>query len=133
METDGETSPSILETTVLKAEPLRGPGKPATFDVKLTKFLPSLRDARRKDIAALQARAIRSGFDFIDFWAIDFDWRPGQPFRHDWHDFRTPKRRTLKTTSDAGHVFAQPGNHTVGVKVIDVFARDITIALTITT
>lgn len=28
-------------------------------------------------------RALRSGFDFIDFWAIDFNWQPGKPFTHD--------------------------------------------------
>ena len=52
------------------------------IDVKLTKFLPSLAEVPGKELAALKERAVRSGFDFIDFWAVDFDWHPGQPFSH---------------------------------------------------
>jgi len=46
-------------------------------------------------LAALMERAVSSGYDFIDFWAVDFDWQPGQPFHHDWQDYRTRKDRSL--------------------------------------
>jgi adenine-specific DNA-methyltransferase len=45
-----------------------------TVDLKLTQFLPSLAEVPSKELEAIRERAIRSGFDFIDFWAIDFNW-----------------------------------------------------------
>jgi len=102
------------------------------FDVKLTKFLPSLSEVPSKELDALKDRAVKSGFDFIDFWAVDFDWKPGQPFRHDWQDYRTRKDRSLKTVSDAGHTYEKAGKHTACVKVVDVFGCDTSITIDIT-
>jgi adenine-specific DNA-methyltransferase len=65
------------------------------------KFLPSLAEVPTKELEALKERAIRSGFDFIDFWAVDFDWTLGKPFNHDWQDYRTRRDRSLVTVSDA--------------------------------
>jgi adenine-specific DNA-methyltransferase len=48
-----------------------------------------------KELEAIRERAICSGFDFIDFWAIDFNWQPSKPFTHDWQDYRTRKDRSL--------------------------------------
>ena len=76
-------------------------------------------------------RAVKSGFDFIDFWAVDFDWQPGQPFHRDWQDYRTRKDRSLRTVSDAGHVYDAPGKYTICVKVVDVFGCDTSIMLTV--
>jgi len=42
-------------------------------DIKLNKFVPSLAEVPSKELEALKERAIKSGFDFIDFWAVDFD------------------------------------------------------------
>jgi adenine-specific DNA-methyltransferase len=98
-------------------------------EVKLTKFLPSLAEVPSKELEALQERAIRSGFDFIDFWAVDFDWKPGQPFHHDWQDYRTRKDRSLKTVSDSSHVYLEPGKRTICVKVVDVFGCDTSVTL----
>ena len=79
------------------------------MDIKLTKFLPSLAEVPSKELEALKERAVKSGFDFIDFWAVDFDWQPGKPFNHHWQDYRTRKDRSLKTVSDAGHVYDEAG------------------------
>lgn len=46
-----------------------------------------------------------SGFDFIDFWAVDLDWQPGRPFNHQCQDYHTRKDRSLKTVSDAAYVY----------------------------
>jgi len=35
-----------------------------------------------KELEVLKERAVKSGFNFIDFYAIDFDWREGKPFEH---------------------------------------------------
>jgi adenine-specific DNA-methyltransferase len=64
-------------------------------------------------------QAIRRGFDFIDFWAIDFDWQLSKPFTHDWQDYRTRKDRSLKTISDAAHQYPAPGKYIACVKVVD--------------
>ncbi|PWU11893.1 MAG: site-specific DNA-methyltransferase [Verrucomicrobia bacterium] len=101
-------------------------------DVKLTKFLPSLAEVPTKELEALKERAVKSGFDFIDFWAVDFDWAPGKPFNHHWQDYRTRRDRSLKTVSDAGHVYEERGKHTVCVKVVDVFGCDTSISLEVT-
>ena len=128
MERNRKGPPPFLEVAVLGAEPvIRKPDKKggaAAVDVKLTKFLPSLAEVPSKELEAIQARAVKSGFDFIDFWAIDFDWKPDQPFNHHWQDYRTRKDRSLKTVSDAGYVYAKKGVHTICVKVVDTFGCD---------
>lgn len=50
-----------------------------------------------------------NGFDFIDFWAVDFDWSPGKPFCHHWQDYRTRMDRSLNTVSEAGYKYPKPG------------------------
>ncbi len=137
MEKNRKSPPPFLEMAVLEAEVVVRTTKPTKgtkkgVDVKLTQFLPSLAEVPGKELKALKERAVRSGFDFIDFWAVDFDWRPGEPFHHDWQDYRTRKDRSLKTVSDAGHVYEQPGKHTLCVKVVDVFGCDTSMTLEVT-
>jgi len=125
MEKNRKSPPPFLEMALLEAEPVvSGPKGQRTVEVKLTKFLPSLAEVPGKELEALKERAVRSGFDFIDFWAVDFDWQPNEPFHHDWQDYRTRKDRSLKTVSDAVHTYAKPGTHTICVKVVDVFGCD---------
>ncbi len=136
MERNRKGPPPFLEVAVLEAEAVvRKPekkGDAAAVDVKLTKFLPSLAEVPSKELEAIQARAVKSGFDFIDFWAIDFDWKPGQPFNHHWQDYRTRKDRSLKTVSDAGFVYTKKGAHTICVKVVDTFGCDTSITVEVT-
>ena len=161
MEKNRKSPPPFLEMAVLEAEavkrgaekrqrtaavqdaaasagapesaPALGVRQPSgAFDVKLTKFLPSLAEVPSKELEALKERAVKSGFDFIDFWAVDFDWHPGEPFHHDWQDYRTRKDRSLKTVSDAGHVYEAAGKHTICVKVVDVFGCDTSLTLEVT-
>ena len=130
MEKNRTTPPPFLEMAALDAEAVVRHEKAGTrVDVKLTCFIPSLAEVPGKELEALKERATQSGFDFIDFWAVDFDWQPGQPFRHDWQDYRTRKDRSLKTVSDAGHVYARRGRYTICVKVVDVFGCDTSMTL----
>ncbi len=130
MEKNRKSPPPFLEMAVLEANPvIRNGAKSKSVDVKLAKFLPSLAEVPTKELEALKERAIKSGFDFIDFWAVDFDWHPGKPFNHHWQDYRTRKDRSLKTVSDAGHVYDRPGKHTLCVKVVDVFGCDTSITI----
>jgi DNA modification methylase len=130
MEKNRKSPPPFLEMAVLEAEPVvRTAGGRKSVDMKLTKFLPSLAEVPSKELEALKERAVKSGFDFIDFWAVDFDWHAGKPFNHHWQDYRTRKDRSLKTVSDAGYIYAKAGKHTVCVKVVDVFGCDTSISL----
>ena len=149
MEKNRQSPPPFLEMAVLEAEVVyRSVGADVrrltsktesqrlvtssptkSVDVKLTKFLPSLAEVPSKELEALKERAVKSGFDFIDFWAVDFDWHPGKPFNHYWQDYRTRKDRSLKSVSDAGHTYEQAGKHTLCVKVVDVFGCDTSIIL----
>jgi DNA modification methylase len=130
MEKNRKSPPPFLEVAVLEAAPVvRTTNGKKTVDVKLSKFLPSLAEVPSKELDALKERAVKSGFDFIDFWAVDFDWHPDSPFNHHWQDYRTRKDRSLKTVSEAGHAYEKPGKHTICVKVVDVFGCDTSMTL----
>jgi adenine-specific DNA-methyltransferase len=143
MEKNRKAPPPFLEVAVLAAEPVyrssplspsgRGAGGEGlrTVDIKLTQFIPSLAEVPTKELEAIKERAIKSGFDFIDFWAVDFNWQPGKPFTHDWQDYRTRKDRSLKTISDAGYTYPEPGKYTACVKVVDTFGCDTSITVEI--
>lgn len=132
MEKNRTEVPPFFEVALLEAEPVvrKGP-KTKTVEIKLKNFLPSLTEVPSKELEALQERAVESGFDFIDFWAIDFDWAPDRPFNHHWQDYRTRKDRSLKTVSDAEFSYEKPGKHTACVKVVDVFGCDTSITVEI--
>jgi hypothetical protein len=98
MEKNRKAPPPFLEVAVLAAEAVYRKGdKGKTVDLKLTQFLPSLAEVPTKELEAIRERAIRSGFDFIDFWAIDFNWQPGNP-----------SPTTGKTTAPAKTVRSKP-------------------------
>lgn len=130
MERNRKSSPPWLEVALLEAEPVYRKSKDGTsVDIKLTRFLPSLAEVPTKELESIKERAIKSGFDFIDFWAIDFEWQPDKPFNHHWQDYRTRKDRSLVTVSSAGHVYPSKGSYTACVKVVDVFGCDTSITV----
>ena len=100
-------------------------------DVELVRFVPALEEAPEAEMAALHERVVKSPFDFIDFWAVDFEWREDKPFEHHWQDFRTRKDRSLKTKTDIGWQYPTPGKKQICVKVIDVFGVDTTTVITV--
>lgn len=87
--------------------------------------------------------------DWIDYWAVDFDyhsrqetivetitlpdgavkhvpqWTGGYIFENEWQSFRTKRDRKLELTS-ASHSYDRPGRHVIAVKVIDIFGNDTT-------
>lgn len=134
MEKNRKEPPPFLEMAVLEAKPVYGKsGKGERIvDIKLEKFIPSLAEVPSKELEALKDRAMKSGIDFVDFWAIDFEWEPGKPFRHHWQDYRTRKDRKLVTVSEAKHVYPRPGKYTACVKVVDTFGCDTSITVEVT-
>ncbi|MCS6919053.1 MAG: DUF559 domain-containing protein [Fimbriimonadales bacterium] len=117
----------FFEAGALEAQVIQG--KDGAVDVELVRFAPALAEAPEKELAALRERAVQSPFDFIDFWAVDFDYTPDKPFEHHWQDYRTRKERKLKTRTDVGWKYETPGKHRIAVKVIDVFGVDTTTVL----
>lgn len=107
-------------------------GKEKTVDVRLTRFIPSLSEVPEKELVALRERAIKSPFDFIDFWAIDFEHREDKPFEHHWQDYRTRKERKLLIESNCRWQYASPGKKQIRIKVIDVFGIDTTKVVEVT-
>ena len=125
MEKNRVAPPPFLEIASLKVDSvIRRERDTVKVDVKLIDFLPSFSEVPRKELEKLQERAIESGFDFIDFWAVDFDWHPDKAFCHHWQDYRTRKDRSLKTVSDAGFSYPSKGSYTLCIKVFDVFGCD---------
>jgi hypothetical protein len=130
MERNRTEVPPFFEVALLEAKPTYKNAAKTTFvDIELTNFVPSLTEVPSRELEALQERAVRTGFDFIDFWAVDFDWRPGKAFNHHWQDYRTRKERALKTVSDAGFEFNTAGKRKACVKVVDVFGCDTSITV----
>ena len=82
-------------------------------------------------------------FDWIDYWAIDFDylskkeiikikndkgeieeqWTGNYLFENEWQSFRTKKNSTLEFTSIA-HEYKKLGIYKVMVKVVDILGID---------
>ncbi len=134
MERNRKDPPPFFEVATLTAEPVyRTNENKRTVDIKLTSFIPSLAEVPEKELKALQERALQSGFDFIDFWAVDFDYHPQQPFNHHWQAYRTRRNRALPTVSDLHYTYAQPGKYTACIKVIDVFGADTSITVEVNT
>lgn len=121
------TECQFFEAGYLKAAVLRD--KEGKIDVALESFIPSLAEAPEKEVSALRERSVKSPFDFIDFWAVDFDYHKDKPFEHHWQDFRIKKKRTLSTKTDLGWKYHNTGKHEICVKVIDVFGVDTTIVM----
>ena len=65
---------------------------------------------------------VRKWSDYIDYWAVDWDFR-NDTFMHGWVAYRTRKERTLPLASDP-HDYAAPGTYRILVKVIDIFGND---------
>jgi len=62
--------------------------------------------------------------DLIDYWAVDFDY-DHEVFHNRWQAYRTRQEPKLATQSD-WHEYAEPGQHAIVVKIIDIFGNDTT-------
>lgn len=86
----------------------------------------------------------KSWTDWIDYWAVDFDfesqreivrvvsddgekdvWTGRYIFENQWQDFRTKDSRELTKVSDK-HTYDLSGEYKIAVKVVDVFGNDTT-------
>jgi len=132
MEQNRKEPPPFLEVASLEAEVVKVDldGR-AAVDVRLTSFLPSLAEISSKELAVLRDRAATDGFDFIDFWAVDFDFEDGRPFHHDWQDYRLQSDRSLQIQSEQQYVYPSAGQYTACVKVVDIFGCDTSVTVAV--
>jgi adenine-specific DNA-methyltransferase len=86
--------------------------------VALTDFVIPL-----DDVPTDIQKAINTWTQWIDYWAIDWDYRD-DAFHNQWQSYRTRKRNDIDL--EANHEYETPGNYTVVVKVIDILGNDTT-------
>jgi DNA modification methylase len=75
------------------------------------------------DVPEEVQKAISHFSQWIDYWAVDWD-NKNDTFHNQWQAYRTRQNKTL--TLKASHVYAQAGEYTVMVKVIDILGNDTT-------
>jgi len=67
---------------------------------------------------------IKKWSDYIDYWAVDWDWNE-DTFHNMWQSYRTRKERKLELKSE-GQKYEEKDKHFIMVKVIDIFGNDTT-------
>ena len=72
--------------------------------------------------------AITHWSQWIDYWAVDWDYRD-DTFHNQWQTYRT--RKSSKILLKASHEYDEPGCATVVIKVIDILGNDTTKAVRI--
>ncbi len=93
------------------------------ISIKLTDFM-----IPPDDVPADVAKAVRDWKDWIDYWAVDFNYRD-DTFHNMRQYYRTPKNRELPDRIH--HTYEEPGEYTVLVKAIDILGNDTTKTLTV--
>ncbi len=68
-------------------------------------------------------RTVKHWSQWIDYWAVDWD-NKGDTFHNEWQTYRT--RKEPKLDLETKHTYAEPGEYTVVVKVIDILGNDTT-------
>ena len=75
------------------------------------------------DVPAEIQRAISNWEQWIDYWAVDWDFRD-DTFHNQWQSYRT--RQALKLQKQIGHKYEESGTYTIVVKAIDILGNDTT-------
>ncbi|MBI4603382.1 MAG: site-specific DNA-methyltransferase [Planctomycetes bacterium] len=109
--------PRLHELATLEARVEIGPGRAARAALEGFGFPHPERipDGVRSRVARWS--------DWIDAWAVDWDWRGG-PFRPGFLAYRTRRRRALPLAFPP-HRYASAGRRRVAVKAVDLFGREV--------
>ena len=91
--------------------------KKKAVELKLKDFVIPHTDLIPEDVKD----RIKKWTDWIDYWAVDFDFR-NDTFNNGWTSYRTKKERILNLK--ATHNYEKPGKYKIFVKVIDIFGID---------
>ena len=73
-------------------------------------------------------KAITHWSQWIDYWAVDWDYRD-DTFHNQWQVYRTKKEP--KILLQTFHEYDEPGAYTIVIKVIDILGNDTTKAVTV--
>ncbi len=85
--------------------------------VKLEDFVIPHTDLIPKEVK----NSIQKWSDWIDYWAIDFNFQ-NDTFNNGWTSYRTKKERDL--AYQAKYKYEKPGKYKVFIKIIDIFGID---------
>lgn len=99
-------------------------GSTRKVKVRLTDFVIPDTDLIPEEVRG----KIRKWSDYIDYWAVDFDFQH-DTFMNQWQAYRTRKNRKLDLES-AEHEYEKKGKYQVLVKVVDIFGNDTSRLLT---
>ncbi len=80
------------------------------------------------DVPAEVRSAIKHWSQMVDYWAVDWDFKD-DTFHNQWQSYRTRKNPKLELSKE--HEYAEPGEYTVVVKVIDILGNDTTKTITV--
>jgi DNA modification methylase len=99
-------------------KPEKGGKKDRAIKVVLKDFvIPST------DLIPDEVRAkIKKWSDYIDYWAVDWDFR-NDTFVSQWQTYRTRQDRSL-TLETPAHSYDKSGTYQILVKVVDIFGND---------
>jgi DNA modification methylase len=81
------------------------------------------------DVPEDARKAVKHWSQWIDYWAVDWDNR-SDAFHNEWQTYRTRKDKTLLL--ETSHTYADAGDYTVVVKVIDILGNDTTKTVKVT-
>ena len=104
----------FFELAYFKAD-LKVSGK--KLSVNLENFVIPHTDLIPKDVQ----KSITKWSDWIDYWAVDFDFH-NDTFNNTWTSYRTKKNRKLALKAEK--TFLKAGKYKVFVKIIDIFGID---------
>jgi adenine-specific DNA-methyltransferase len=102
----------------LEIKPEKSGRKERTFKVVLKDFVIPSTDLIPEEVRA----KIRKWSDYIDYWAVDWDFR-NDTFVNQWQTYRTRQNRSLALETP-GHTYDKPGAYQILVKVVDIFGND---------
>jgi DNA modification methylase len=102
----------------VEVKPEKGGKKDRSVKVVLKDFVIPSTDLIPEEVRA----KIRKWSDYIDYWAVDWDFR-NDTFVNQWQTYRTRQDRTLALETPA-HSYDKPGIYRILVKVVDIFGND---------
>jgi hypothetical protein len=75
------------------------------------------------DVPEEARKAVKHWSQWIDYWAVDWN-NKGDTFHNQWQTYRTRKDKSLRL--EITNTYAEAGEYTIVVKVIDILGNDTT-------
>jgi len=102
----------------VEVKPEKGGKKERGIKVALKDFVIPSTDLIPEEVRA----KIKKWSDYIDYWAVDWDFR-NDTFVNQWQTYRTRQDRSLALETPV-HTYDKPGTYQILVKVVDIFGND---------